>query len=315
MKTLLMAAALAFAPAMASAQDQTTTTPPASPATHTSTAPLADADPALWVVRDEDTTIYLFGTFHMLDTRPWFNDEVRTAFDVSDELVLEAILPENLAEIQPMILRYAVDPQGRKLSDRLTPEQNATLGRAFGTLGAPAAAFDRFEPWFVAMTLNAVATQQLGIDAANGPETVLMRAARERHLPIAELEGLEWQIRLFDGMPDEQQIAQLREALNDLDAMSRMLAPMLAAWSTGDVDGLQRIVDSQGDEDANLHRLLYTNRNATWAGWIQERLARPGIVFLAVGAGHLAGSDSVQAVLRSHGVNAQRVPHAETPAS
>ena len=315
MKTLLMAAALAFAPAMASAQDQTTQTPQATPATQTATAPLADADPALWVVRDEDTIIYLFGTFHMLDTRPWFNDEVRTAFDASNELVMEAILPENLAEIQPMIMRYAVDPQGRKLSDRLTPEQNATLGRALGTLGAPAAAFDRFEPWFVAMTLSAVATQQLGIDAANGPETVLMRAARERQLPIAELEGLEWQIRLFDGMPDEQQIAQLRDALSDLDAMSRMLAPMLAAWSTGDVDGLQRIVDSQGEEDANLHRLLFTNRNTTWAGWIQERLERPGTVFLAVGAGHLAGSDSVQAMLRSRGITAQRVPHTETPAS
>ena len=79
-------------------------------------APLPDADPALWVVRDADTTIYLFGTFHLLDGRPWFNDEVKTAFDASDELVMEAILPEDPAALQPMVLRYAIDPSGRTLS-------------------------------------------------------------------------------------------------------------------------------------------------------------------------------------------------------
>ena len=91
---LLLAAALAFAPAPALAQAAPRRPPPA-PAAAPRTAPLPDADPALWVVRDADTTIYLFGTFHLLDGRPWFNDEVRTAFDASDELVMEAILPED----------------------------------------------------------------------------------------------------------------------------------------------------------------------------------------------------------------------------
>ena len=162
MKKLLLAAALAFAPAAApprrAAGARRTGSAPRPPQ-----APLPDADPALWVVRDDDTTIYLFGTFHLLDGRPWFNDEVRTAFDASHELVLEAIIPENPAELQPLLMRYAVDPQGRSLSARLTPEQNAALGRALPTIGAPADAFDRFEPWFVAMTLTAVAAQQLGI--------------------------------------------------------------------------------------------------------------------------------------------------------
>jgi uncharacterized protein YbaP (TraB family) len=263
----------------------------------------------MWVVRDDDTTIYLLGTIHLLDGRPWFNDEVRTAFDASNELVLEAIIPENPAEMMPLIQRYAIDPQGRKLSERLTPEQNRALAEALSSVGAPAAAFDSFEPWFVSMTLAAVAAQQLGLNAANGPEGVLVRAARERNVPVAELEGLEWQVRLFDGMPDEQQLAQLRQALENVEEMRELLAPMLAAWSSGDVDELQRIIARQ-DQDPELHRLLFTNRNATWAGWIQERLARPGTVFLAVGAGHLAGADSVQAALEARGIGSERVPSA-----
>ncbi len=305
MNSLFLAAALALAPASAPAPAATESAAPAPPAA--ASAALEDADPALWVVRDDDTTIYLFGTFHLLDARPWFNDEVKTAFDASGELVLEAIIPENPAEIQPMVLRYAVDPQGRKLSERLSAEQNQALARALATIGAPAAAFDPLEPWFVSMTLTAVASQQLGISAANGPETVLIRAARERSLPINELEGLEWQIRLFDNMPEEQQIAQLREALDNMEALSESLTPMLTAWSTGDVEGLKAIIDSQSSSDPALHRLLFTDRNRTWAGWIQERMARPGTVFLAVGAGHLAGNDSVQAALQTRGIAAERV--------
>ncbi|HWT11995.1 MAG TPA: TraB/GumN family protein, partial [Allosphingosinicella sp.] len=272
-----------------------------------------DADPALWVVRDEDTIVYLFGTFHLLDSRPWFNDEVRTAFDSSDELVVEAIVPEDPAELQPLLMRYAVDPQGRRLSQRLSAEQNAALGRALALLGAPPGAFDRLEPWFVSLTLSAVASQQLGISAKHGPEGVLVRAARARAMPVTELEGIEWQIRLFDDMPDEQQLAQLRQALDELDNLGRSLAPMLAAWSSGDVDGLVTIINQHGEQDPALHRLLFTARNATWANWIEQRLARPGTVFLAVGAGHLAGGDSVQAALQRRGHSVERVPHREDP--
>src|SRR3990170_2122414 len=63
---------------------------------------LPDADPAIWVVNDHDTTIYLFGTFHALDGKSaWFNDEVRTAFAASDELVLETVIPERHAIAEP----------------------------------------------------------------------------------------------------------------------------------------------------------------------------------------------------------------------
>jgi len=307
MKKLLFGLALAFAPVPAFAwQDSATAEPPVASVP----APaLEDADPAVWVVRDEDTTIYLFGTFHLLDARPWFNDEVRTAFDASDELVLEAIIPENPAEMQGIVLRYAVDQQGRRLSQYLTPEQIETLNRALGRLGVPPGAFDPLEPWFATLMLANAAALELGVGADNGPETILSHAARERGIPIGELEGLEWQMRMFDGLPEETQLAQLRQALDNFDQLADQLAPMLAAWSTGDVEALREIMAAQGSQDPAFHRILFTDRNNSWAGWIVERMERPGTVFLAVGAGHLAGEDSVQAVLAARGVAAERVPN------
>jgi uncharacterized protein YbaP (TraB family) len=267
-----------------------------------------DANPALWVVRDEDTTIYLFGTIHMLDGRTWFNDEVKTAFDASDELVMEAILPEDQMSLVPMIMRYAIDQSGITLSSRLTPAENAQLARATASLGIPPAAFDRFEPWFAGMMLSVTAAQRSGIDAANGPETVLTRAATARHIPIRELEGFEWQIHLFDNMPPAFQLATLREALRQAAAGDQVLAPLVGAWSKGDVGALEQALDDP-HENPTLRRVMLTNRNANWAIWIRNRLARPGTVFIAVGAAHLAGSDSVQVQLRNRGIASERVPH------
>lgn len=306
MKTLFLAFALAFAPGPSSAQPA----PPAPATAAPAAAPQPDANPALWVVRDADTTIYLFGTFHLLDHRTWFNDEVKTAFDASDELVMEAILPEDPASLAPMIMHYAIDQSGRKLSDRLTPADNAALTRAVEPLHIPVAAFDRFKPWFASMLLSATEAQRSGLDAANGPETILSHAAAARHMPIGELEGLEWQIHLFDNMPDALQLADLHSTLQELDSSDQVLGSMLAAWAAGDVDALVRIMESQTDTNPELRAILLTNRNAAWARWIHERLARPGTVFIAVGAGHLAGSGSVQSALEAQGIHVVRVAHA-----
>lgn len=319
MKLKLLAAMLALLPGLACAQapnppapaaNQTAPAPPPAP------APLPganrDADPALWVVRDRDTIIYLFGTIHLLDGRPWFNDEVRTAFRASRELVLEARLPEDPASLQTMIIRYALDPRGPTLSSRLTPAQNATLNRALGAMGVPQGAFEHMEPWFVSLTLSAVMVQQLGLNAENGPETILTRAAQARHIPIGELEGMEFQIRLFDAMPVPLQLAQLTGTLDELDHVREKFLPLLAAWSAGNAEQLGRVTaeeESDTPDDRALHRIVFTNRNTAWAAWIQRRLARPGTVFIAVGAAHLVGDDSVQSHLRTLGIRSARVPH------
>jgi uncharacterized protein YbaP (TraB family) len=276
-------------------------------------AELPDADPAMWVVRDEDTTIYLLGTFHMLDGRPWFNDEVKTAFDASSELVLEVLLPEDMAQQQaimgPLVMQYAVDPQGRTISSRLTAAENEALNRQLSGLGVPAGAFDRFEPWFVSLTLVQIAAQRLNLNAAHSPEMVLRRAARERGMTEGQLETSDFQIRMLDSVPEESQLRGLKELIADPDAGVRTLQPMLDAWARGDERAIAAItMQDSGNDDPAFYDILFTNRNATWAQWIDDRLDRPGTVFVAVGAGHLVGRGSVQEHLTRLNIQSQRVP-------
>ena len=288
--------------------------PPTNGAAAQTASALPDADPAMWVVRDEDTTIYLFGTFHLLDGKTdWFNDEVRVAFDQSRELVFEIDMTGGDAAMaqamQPLIMRYAIDQQGRKVSADLSAEQNRILNEALAGLGAPPGAFDSFEPWFVSLSLSAAVAQKLGLTGENGAEAVLRRAAEGRgNMTFGAVETLESQIQMFDSAPRASQIRSLKETLDDMDEMTSELPRMLAVWNSGDAAGLEQVMNEGLRENPEMRRALLENRNRKWAEWIDDRMDRPGTVFMAVGAGHLTGADSVQVFLQQRNIGSERVP-------
>jgi hypothetical protein len=273
------------------------------------TAPaLPDADPALWVVKDADTTIYLFGTFHALDGKSaWFNDEVKTAFDASSEVYVEAIMPEDPAALQPLVIKYGVDPTGKTLSSKLPPEMKAKLEAALTGMGVPAAAMEPLEPWMVNMTLAAITAGKLGLDPNAGADKAIMTSAKSAGKKLGELENAEFQLSLFDKVPEADQVKQLGQTLDQLPEMGPALTKMLAAWTKGDSEGLATLMNEGVDEMPEMYKLVFTDRNTTWAEWIDNRMDQPGTVFIAVGAGHLAGQDSVQTMLAKKGFKSERV--------
>ena len=267
-----------------------------------------DADPAMWVLKDDDTTIYLFGTFHGLDGKTdWFNDEVKAAFDASDEVVVEAIMPEDQAAMQPLIVKYAVDASGKTLTSKLSAEMKTKYEKTMAGIGIPAQAFEPLEPWFVTMALTAVAGQKIGLKPEHGADVTITKAAKAAGKNVAELEGAEWQLSLFDKMPEDKQIVQLDQTLDAVPQMGPQLTQMLASWSKGDVEALATMMNASLKETPELYKMIFSDRNATWADWIQKRMDQPGTVFLAVGAGHLAGQDSVQDMLAKKGLKAEKV--------
>lgn len=269
-----------------------------------------DADPAMWVVADEDTTVYLFGTFHMLDGKiDWFNDAVLDAYDASDEVVFEAVPAENPAELQPLIMKYAIDISGTPISEKLSEETMAKLVDVLGQMGAPATAFDQLDPWFVGMQLVALEAQKLGLTGEHGPEAVISKAAREDGKKLGELEGYEYQFRMFDEMPLEIQSRTLEASLKDMAEMGEQLGTMQSYWANAEVDELTSMLKETSEDIPEFYEALFPVRNALWANWIEGRLAEPGTVFIAVGLGHLAGDDSVQAFLADKGIESQRVEY------
>jgi uncharacterized protein YbaP (TraB family) len=282
----------------------------AAPAVAQSPAPAAlpDGDPAIWVVKDPDTTIYLFGTFHALDGKTdWFNEEVKTAFDQSSEVVLEIPPSEDKSAMQPLILKYALDASGKPLSEKLSPAAKEKFAKALAEMGAPPTAFDKFKPFFAALTLALTGAQKLGLTGEQGAEAVLTKAAKAGGKPVSGLETAEFQISLFDRLPEDEQIKMLEQTIDELDELGAMFKDMNSTWTRGDAEGFARLMNELNAQSPTAYKVLISDRNANWAEWIDQRLDKPGAVFMGVGAGHLGGKDSVQDLLAKRGIRSERV--------
>ena len=301
LKSVLAATATcALAWAIPAAAQTTPTEPPA--------VTVKDVDPALWVVKDEDTTVYLFGSVHLL--KPglgWFDDGVKAAFDSSDQLVLELVEPP-AAEAQALFGKLAMDQQGKTLRSKMTDADRAVYEAAMGKLGLPAAAFDPFEPWAAGITLSVLAMQKSGFDPNSGVEKQLTAAAKGSNKPIAGLETMEFQFGVFDTLPETEQITFLVETAKLIDEVASTTDKMVAMWASAETESLGQLMN-EGLTSRTLYDALLTKRNANWAKWISARMAKPGVTFMAVGAGHLAGPTSVQNLLPAYGLNATRVAY------
>jgi uncharacterized protein YbaP (TraB family) len=105
-------------------------------------------------------------------------------------------------------------------------------------------------------------------------------------------------------MPESVQLAMLRSTLHDFDHASIELTQLIDAWKAGDVAAIARLEDEQmHQKEPMLYQRLLVQRNQNWAAKIGDLLGHEkGSIFIAVGAAHLAGPDSVQAQLQKLGI-------------
>jgi uncharacterized protein YbaP (TraB family) len=266
------------------------------------------ATPALWAVKDADTTIYLFGTVHVMKPDiDWFRGDVKRAFDRSDQLVLEIIEPDNPNTIAATMAGMAMAKDGVKLSDRLTPEARTKYQAAMKANGMPWRTFDMFNPWMSGMALSVAPLERLGYKNDLGAEKVLRSAAQAAGKKVDALETVEQQVGFFAGLPMDQQLQFLNATVDGLPDMEKEFGDLLAYWQAGQPNKLAKSMNESLETTPELAQVLLTGRNANWAKWIKARLDEPGTIFVAVGAGHLAGKGSVQDQLKRLGLRATRL--------
>jgi uncharacterized protein len=295
---LLAAACLLRSPAHA----QTADLPPVPERTQT----ITDVDPALWVLRDEDTTVYLFGTVHVL--RPglgWFDDNVKAAFEKSDTLVLEMVDP-SASEAAAVMADLSIDKSGRTIRQKLGAEDLVAYEAAVAKLGLPHAALDPLDGWAVAVNLYYAGLLQKGYDMTSGVEVQLKAAAAASKKPVVGLETMRFQLSIFDSLPENVQVDYVTTTATSIDEIAPQTDRLVELWATADTDGVATVMN-EGFDALKLTEPLLTRRNANWAAWINKRMAKPGTVFMAVGAGHLAGPVSVQHLLTAYGLNTAQV--------
>jgi len=265
--------------------------------------------PALWKVADRDTTIYLFGTIHLLPQgTAWQSPTFAAAARQSGSLVVETIVDEkNPAALSATMMRLGLAPNLPSVEQRVAPAKRAALATAIARSRVPVAALNRMETWAVAFTLMGTQFADMALRQDAGVETSLKREFTAAGKPIDQLETNAEQLGFFDALPERAQRNLLEGAIEQPQAARKQFDAMLAAWTRGDVDAIARSFNADMADEPALRELLLKRRNANWARWIEARLAQPGEVMVAVGAGHLAGRDSVQALLGKRGLKVKRI--------
>jgi len=269
------------------------------------------AQPAMWAVRDADSTIFMLGTVHLL--RPemqWRTAALDKAIAEAEELWLELPTTDPAAmsgEMMPLVAKYGLSP-GKRLSDVLTLEEMKTLDEAAKLAGLSAAQLNMFRPWFAALTISNAAVMRAGYDPLSGVDSKIEALFAERGIKPKGLETAELQIKVFAGMTPEQELRYLRETMEEYGDAPIELDAMVDQWARADLAALETMfVSEMKTEEPDLYAALLTNRNANWVTQIEDILAGEGVSFMAVGAGHLIGPDSVIAMLEARGVSAERV--------
>lgn len=267
------------------------------------TATDALAKPAVWIVRDSDSEMVIFGSIHVLPPDvDWRLPMLDAAVARADDLWFELpISPEADQETARMAAQRGVLPPEQSLFRMLSRRDAARLARAADLVGVDKAALDRFEPWLAEVALAAGAYAKAGASGENGAEHVL-NAAASPHTRREALETADEQLALFDETPLRDQLASLIESVGELETNPQGYGDMVRVWQAGDLRRLEaEVLEPLRATSPKLFNRLVSARNARWATRLDARLKGQGRTIVVVGVGHLLGKGGVPARLRALG--------------
>jgi len=297
-RNLLVSVAFTFVAACAS-----------TPQTNSATNDTIGATPALFVARDADSTMYIYGTIHLRRTgAAWGGPHVEAALAESQEIWTELEMsPEGEARAQAEALRRGLVADS-PLSAHLSAEDNARLATLSQSLGIPPQALERMRPWMAALTLAIVPMMRAGYDAQAGVDRAVAAWGREHGKTPRWFETPEEQINFFASMSEEAQVEMLRQSLEGAEESVEVINQLSDAWDRGDIVALENgVVGEMRTQYPEVYQSFFVDRNNAWMEVLSRELEGSGVDFVAVGSGHLYGSDGLIAQLRARGVRVERV--------
>lgn len=268
-----------------------------------------DADPAIWSISDENSTVYLFGTVHILPPElNWRTDAVDAALADSEIVYFEAdvLSAEAQAEAQALIPQLGLNEPGVTLSSLISDEAKADMAAIAQSIGAPpealAAQMDPLQPWLAAVTLAVLQIQAGGYDPESGVEYKLVADATEAGKAFGYFETIEEQLGFLASQPMDVQIADFELGVAQMVDDPDMLSELVQAWAVGEMALIDRAFNEDMREtSAGLYDALIVQRNRNWIPQIEAALASDQNAFVAVGVGHMPGENGVIALLEANG--------------
>lgn len=271
-------------------------------------------NPALFVVRDEDSTLYLFGTVHV--RRPgsaWGGANAQAALAASDEIWTEVEMSADAtARAGQLMLQHGMAPEDEPLSAFLNEEERGQLARTLQRYGASPQNFERMRPWFAALMLSILPMIQAGYDPNAGVDRAIDAFGDANGKRMRAFETMDQQVGFLANLSPAVQHQMLLEAISDVNKGAESLDEMSDEWARGDIEALERsVIDDTRTQYPEVYDVLFVQRNNAWVDVLVRELEGSGTDFVAVGAGHLLGEHGLIEQLRARGLAVERVSPAE----
>lgn len=261
------------------------------------------AAPPLWIVKDRNSEVLLFGSVHVLPPGlAWEPPALIKALGRANDLWFELpIDPQSEALTGQLAAQYGLLPEGQSLLALLGPKDAQRMTDVAMAYGLAAPFLDRFQPWLAEIALAGGAYRKAGAGSQTGVEKMIAAAVS----PKAKLEAFETpqeQIGILAGGAMPEQLASLRETLTEMETEPDAFGKLVRAWMSGDVAALDdQALGPMRTTSPQLFKRLVMDRNVRWAAALDARLKGRGRTVVVVGVGHLIGPGSVPDRLRALG--------------
>ncbi len=265
------------------------------------------AKPPVWIVRDGDSEIVLFGSVHVLPPKlDWRPEALDRALAQADDVWFELPIDDaTQARIAQLASAKAYLPPEKSLRGMLSSKALAQFDRACLRFHLAPGLMDRLRPWYAEVYFSSAEYMEAGAGADAGVEKILSAAAPTTAERRA-FESPEEQIDMFDGAPAQAQVASLEESLAELQSNPKGYDRLVDAWMRGDLKYLEReAVTTLRKASPELYDRLVVQRNARWTQVLDARMKGHGRTVVVVGVGHLIGPGGVPARLRALGYSVE----------
>lgn len=262
----------------------------------------------LFRVQGQTNAVYLLGSVHFLRSDDYpLPDAFEDAYAEAEELYMEL----DMDDLDPLAIMQVMREKGmlgdgRSLRDLMGTKYSLASERA-ASIGVNLDMLAATKPWLAAMTILQLQLVKLGFDPSHGVEMYFVRKAQGDNKSIHGLETMHYQLDLFDGLSPSNQQKFLLQALEDAAAMQEEMDRVLKAWRMGDVSSLGDYMLSDLQKLPGVYESLVVQRNENWAGIVKELLSADKDYLVIVGAGHLAGEDSLINKLKGMGYQVRQL--------
>ena len=278
----------------------------------TSFAAVTEPHPALWRIVNGNSTVYIFGSFHILKKGvTWWTPKFLDTLSKADAFVFEApVDAKQMKDAQAFVEREGYLKDGQSLSGLLSADARDHYQALLARLPLKVHEMDKQRPWLASLSLSESFYTRQRFSVLNGADTRIMGYAAERGKPVRYLETPRQQLEFFQQAAGSREVADFEALVASLDNAPNGIDDSTDYWMTGDVDEIGNSMQEAMGGNPEGRKILLDDRNAAWASSIDAMLNEGRTNFVTVGAGHLGGSGNLITLLCDMGWNIERIPTA-----